>query len=363
MIKKSFFNYLISPFGSISTKKVLQVNPTISSNRNEVGEVVVFLVEYNSDSCIFKKLDSIEESYKHLHTKEISWINIDGIKKSEVDKIAGHFGIHPLIVEDIVSLGQRPKTDQINGLLFCVLNMLYFNEKESSVEAEQISIVLGKDFVISFQEDATKDVFNQLREKIKITNSKVRQNKADFLFYTLLDSIVDHYYIVMEKLAEKIEALEEDVLKNSDSRTLIKINMLRKEMILLKRSIGPVRELINGILKSENELIESKTEKYFKDVFDHIIQANDLAENYRDMMINLHDLYMSHVNLKQNEVMKLMAIVTCLLAPATVIGAVFGMNFEQIPMLHNKWGFGVCVLLMVVIPIWMISFFKKRKWF
>jgi len=363
MIKKSYFNYLINPLGSLSTKKVLQVNPTVASNRKEADNIAIYLVEYNSESCVFKKLDNIEDSYKHLHTKEISWINIDGIKKSEVEKIASHFGIHPLIIEDIVSSGQRPKTDQINGLLFCVLNMLYFNEKESSVETEQISIVLGKDFVISFQEDATRDVFNVLREKIKISNSKVRQNGADFLFYTLLDSIVDHYYLVMENLAEKIEALEEDILKNSDSRTLIKINMLRKEMILLKRSIGPVRDLINGILKSENELIESKTEKYFKDVFDHIIQANDLAENYRDMMINLQDLYMSHVNLKQNEVMKVMAIVTCLLAPATVIGAVFGMNFEQIPMLHNKWGFGICVLLMVSIPIWMISFFKRRNWF
>ena len=363
MIKKSYISYLLNPLASLSTKKVLQVNPTIASNRKEATDMAVFLVEYNNENCIFKKLENIEQSYDHLHTKEISWINIDGIKKTEVEKISGHFGIHPLIVEDILSTGHRPKTDQINGLLFCVLNMLYFNEKDCSVETEQISIVLGKDFVISFQEDASRDVFNSLREKIKIPNSKVRQNGADFLFYTLLDSIVDHYYIVMEKLAEKIEELEEDIIKHADNRTLIKINMLRKEMILLKRSIGPVRDLINGILKSENELIELKTEKYFKDVFDHIIQANDLAENYRDMMINLQDLYMSHVNLKQNEVMKVMAIVTCLLSPATVIGAVFGMNFEQIPMLHNKWGFGICFLLMVSIPIWMISFFKRRNWF
>lgn len=363
MIKKSYLSYLINPLGSLSTKKVLQVNPTIVSNRKEVENAAVFLVEYNNENCVFKKLNSIEDSYHHLHTKEISWINIDGLKKSDVEKIAIHFGIHPLIVEDILSSGQRPKTDQINGLLFCVLNMLYFNEKDASVESEQISIVLGNNFVISFQEDASKDVFNPLREKIKIASSKVRQNGADFLFYTLLDSIVDHYYLVMEKLAEKIEELEEDIIKHADNRTLVKINLLRKEMILLKRSIGPVRDLMNGILRSESELIEPKTEKYFKDVFDHIIQANDLAENYRDMMINLQDLYMSHVNLKQNEVMKLMAIVTCLLAPATVIGAIFGMNFEQIPMIHNKWGFGISFALMLLFPIWMILFFKKRKWF
>ena len=163
-----------------------------------------------------------------------------------------------MIVEDILSIGQRPKTDQINGLLFCVLDMLYFNEKEASVEAEQISIVLGKNFVISFQEDKSRDVFNGLREKLKINSSKIRQNGADFLFYSMIDAIVDHYYLVMEKLGDKIEQLEEDIIRSSNSRSLVKINNLRKEMILLKRSNGPVRDLIHGILRSENELIEEK---------------------------------------------------------------------------------------------------------
>ncbi|HMJ45889.1 MAG TPA: magnesium/cobalt transporter CorA, partial [Ferruginibacter sp.] len=255
------------------------------------------------------------------------------------------------------------KMDEINGLVFCLLNMLYFNEKDTSVETEQISIVLGKNFVISFQEDASKDVFNPLRDKIKIAVSKVRQNGADFLFYSLIDSIVDHYYTVMEQLGEKIENLEEDIIRNANKKSLANINMLRKEMIVLKRSISPVREMVNGILRSESDLIEEKTGKYFKDVYDHIIQANDLAENYRDMMMNLQDLYLSNVNLKLNEVMKVMAIVTCLLAPATVIGGIFGMNFERIPLLHNQWGFFISVGLMLIVPLWMILIFKRRGWF
>ena len=241
--------------------------------------------------------------------------------------------------------------------------MLYFNEKDSSVEAEQISIILGKDFVISFQEDAKRDVFNPLRERLKITGSKIRQNGADFLFYSLIDMIVDNYYLVMEKLGEKIEALEEDIIRNANTRSLAKINNLRKEMIILKRSVAPVRELVNGILRSENELIQERTEKYFKDVYDHIVQANDLAENYRDMMINLNDLYLSNVNLKMNEVMKVMAVVTCLLAPATVIGGIFGMNFESIPLLHNKWGFFISVGIMLCVPLVMVRIFKRRGWF
>ena len=241
--------------------------------------------------------------------------------------------------------------------------IVYFNAKESTVEIEQVSIVLGKNFVISFQEDAEKDVFNPLRERLKINTSRVRQNGADFLFYSLIDMIVDNYYVVMEKLGEKIEILEEDIVRNANSRSLVNINNLRKEMIILKRSIAPVRELVNGVLRSESDLINEKTERYFKDVYDHIIQANDLAENYRDMMMNLNDLYLSNVNLRMNEVMKVMAVVTCLLAPATVIGGIFGMNFESIPLLHNKWGFFISVGLMLFIPIIMIRLFRKRGWF
>ena len=360
---KKYLDYLFNPLDLLRTKEVLQVNPTVIYERKEAVKTNIYIHEYDNNNLLSKEIEKIEDCFKHVNTPEVTWINIDGIKKSDVESLAEHFSIHQLIVEDILSLGQRPKMDQINGLLFCVLNMLYFNEKEATVESEQISIVLGKNYVISFQEDESRDVFNGVREKIKINGSKIRQNKADFLYYAIIDAIVDHYYLVMEKLGERIEQLEEDIIKYSSNKTLVKINNLRKEMILLKRSIGPVRDLIHGILRSENELIEDRTEKYFKDVYDHIVQANDLAENYRDIMINIHDLYMSNVNLKLNESMKVMAIVTCLLAPATVIGGIFGMNFERIPLLHNKWGFLISVGLMILIPVWMMRYFKRKNWF
>lgn len=277
--------------------------------------------------------------------------------------ICAYFNIHPLIAEDILSIGQRPKFDEINGTLYCLLSMLYFNKEERYVETEQISIVLGTNFVLSFQEDASKDVFNPLRDKLQIAGSKIRQNRADFLFYSLIDMIVDNYFIVMEKLGEEIETLEEEIIRRSDTRSLGQINTIRKEMIVLKRNVAPVRDLVNGILRSESELIDEKTEKYFKDVYDHIVQANDLAENYRDMMINLQDLYLNKVNLKMNEVMKVMAVVTCLLAPATVIGGIFGMNFSKIPWIHNDLGFFIAVGFMLLIPVWMIIMFRKKGWF
>ena len=231
------------------------------------------------------------------------------------------------------------------------------------MEQEQISIVLGKKFVISFQEDASRDVFNLLRGKLKISNSRIRQATADYLCYSMLDTIVDHYFLVMEKLGDHIEDLEEEVVRKSNKRTLAKINVARKEMIILKRNIPPVSDLINGIIRSESDLLDDRTTKYFKDVHDHIIQAYDLSENYRDMIMSLQDLYLSQVNLKMNEVMKVMAIVTCLLAPATVIGGIFGMNFENVPLLRNHWGFWIAMAFMLFIPVWMLREFKKRGWF
>ncbi len=360
---KNYLDYILNPMDLLRTKKVLQVNPTAMPSRIEPEEVKILVYDFDktTNSCLeFKR---VEDVFHYSSTGTNTWINVDGLKKADVEKLCEHFGVHQLITEDILSTGQRPKTDEINNIVFCLMYMLYFNEKHSAVETEQISIVLGKNFVISFQEDASRDVFNGLRDKLKINASKVRQNGSDFLFYSLIDLIVDNYFIVMEKLGEKIEHLEEDIIRSADKRTLAKINLLRKEMIVLKRSISPVRELVNGILRSESELIEERTEKYFKDVYDHILQANDLAENYRDMMMNLQDLYLSNVNLKLNEVMKVMAIVTCLLAPATVIGGIFGMNFERIPLLHNQWGFFISVGLMLFVPMWMIFIFRKRGWF
>ncbi|MEO6329841.1 MAG: magnesium/cobalt transporter CorA [Ginsengibacter sp.] len=358
-----YLNLLKYPLDLIRTKKLLQVNPTIPASRKEPDNIKIFVYDYSAKEVKEQEASLVTNCYPYLESGSVSWINIDGLRKNDVEDVCNHFGIHPLIAEDILSFGQRPKMDELNGLLFCLLNMLYFNAEDNSVETEQISIVLGKNFVISFQEDETKDVFNPLREKIKIAGSKIRQSGADYLFYSLIDMIVDNYFVVMEKLGEKIEILEEDITRYADTRTLSKINMLRKEMIVLKRNISPVRELVNGILRSENSLIEEITSKYFKDIYDHIVQANDLAENYRDMMINLQDLYLSNVNLKMNEVMKVMAIVTCLLAPATVVGGIFGMNFDKIPWLHNEYGFFIAVSIMLVIPIWMLTMFKRKGWF
>ncbi|HRH59487.1 MAG TPA: magnesium/cobalt transporter CorA, partial [Chitinophagaceae bacterium] len=326
-------------------------------------DITIYAYDYNPTAIKEYSLKTVEECHQFKNNKNNTWINIDGIRKADVEALCAAFDVHPLVTEDILSVGQRPKMDEIEGMLFCLLNMLYFDDKRASIEQEQVSIVLGKDFILSFQEDNKKDVFNLLREKLKLSNTRLRQSGPDFLCYMMIDMIVDNYYAVLEKLGERIEMLEEEIIRFGNNRSLAQINSFRKELIVLKRNIAPVRDLVNGFIRSESELLEDRTTKYFKDVYDHVVQANDLVENYRDMMTSLQDLYMNKVNLRLNEVMKVMAIVTCLLAPATVIGGIFGMNFEVIPLAHQQAGFYIAMGLMFVIPIWMVFFFKRRGWF
>lgn len=356
--------YLPNLFGSNRTKEILSVNPTVIPHREEAKEVVVSVYDYNAETMEEKKFTAIDNCFNYKSSGRTTWINIDGLRKSDVESICAHFDIHPLIVEDILSINQRPKLDEAENSIFCLLNMLYFNEETFAVEQEQISIILAKDAVISFQEDAHRDVFTSLREKLKSPGSKVRQRTADYLCYTLLDMIVDHYFIVMEKLGVRIEEVEEEVSRGNNPRALSHITRLRKELIILKRNFSPVREVVNGFLRSESELLEDRHTKYYKDVYDHIIQASDLSENYRDIMVSLQDLHVNNVNLKMNEVMKVMAIVTCLLAPATVIGGIFGMNFDaNVNFFHQRWGFYTAVGLMLLIPIVMLWMFRRRGWF
>ncbi len=350
-------------FGTRRTKEILHVNPTIIPQREEAGEIKIYAFDYDAETLSELQLSEIKETFPFKTSPRISWINIDGLRKSDIETICEYYGVHPLIVEDILSINQRPKMEEMEGVLFCLLNMLYFNEVTKEVEAEQISIVLGNTFVLSFQEDANRDVFDPIRLRLKLNSGKMRQRSADYLNYSLLDMIVDNYFTVMEKLSIQMEELEEEVIRKSNNRSLAKINKLRKELIVLKRNIGPVRELVNGFIRSESDLLEERHEKYYKDVYDHIIQAYDLSENYRDMLMSLQDLYISQINLKLNEVMKVMAIVTCLLAPATVIGGIFGMNFDIIPYQHHPLGFFIPVVLMLLIPVWMLTIFRRWGWF
>ena len=358
-----YLKYL-NPFVAKRTKEILFVNPTVIPHREEAKEVTVSIFDYNEHTVEEKHITSLEACYAYKTSGHNTWINIDGLRKADVEAMCAHFDIHPLVVEDILSINQRPKMEETEGgNLFCLLNMLYYNEQAHAVEQEQISLILGKEFVISFQEDAHRDVFNPLREKLKLSSSKIRQRSADYLCYTMLDLIVDNYFLVMEKLGLRIEDVEDEITRGNNPRSLAHITQLRKELIVLKRNFSPVRELMNGFIRSDSTLLDDRTNKYFRDVYDHIVQALDLSENYRDIMVSMQDLHINNVNMRMNEVMKVMAIVTCLLAPPTVIGGIFGMNFSKIPFSDHNLGFFITVGVMLVIPAIMLYIFKKRGWF
>ncbi len=353
----------INPF-RIRKQRLMNFNPVdAGSTRKPVDKVQITVFEYDGEMVHEEVMDHVNGCFRFSETSTIKWINVDGVRREEVEAICNHFKIHYLLMEDILSEGQRAKMDEIGDNLFCLLPMMYFRPESSSVEQEQVSMVLGKNVVISFQDDPGRDVFNPVRERLRTSGTKLRNSGADYLLYALLDVIVDNYFIVMDKLGERIELMEDIIPRQPNNRTLGRINYLRKEMQLFKRGIAPVREVMNGLLKSENRLLEESTTKYFKDVYDHIIQATDLTENYRDMVMSLQELYHAQMNLKLNEVMKVLAVVTTLLAPLTVITGIYGMNFEFMPELKHHNGYFFVLGMMALIFAGMIWIFKKRGWF
>lgn len=319
---------------------------------------------YNDQRMAHVTTPSLQECAMHVPEDTVTWINVDGLHKNEVEALCHHFGIHPLLVEDILSVGQRAKADDMESHMFCLMPMLSYNNDTGMVQAEQLSIVLSNHLLISFQPDPQQDPFTPIRERLKNPAAPIRKRvSSDYLAYSLMDAVVDDYFTVLEKLSERLERLEDEVVTRPNNSILLKITLLRHEIMVVKRAITPVRELITSFWHSDNPLINTINRKYFKDVYDHIVLAIEYTENYREMAINVQDLYMNQVNTRMNEVMKILTVVTTLLAPATVIGGVFGMNFDKIPYAHHPHGFTIAVITMLSVSGLMLLFFRKKGWF
>ncbi|SHL91949.1 magnesium transporter [Chitinophaga jiangningensis] len=354
---------VLNPF-KVKKQRMMNYNPAVpTAMRTPVAESRITVFNYSPKSLEEKTLTSVAETYPYMVSENITWINVDGIKKEEVHAIASCFMIHPLLEEDIISVGQRAKMDEIGEQLFCLLPMMYYNAESSAIEQEQVSIVLGKNYVISFQDDPTRDLFDPIREKLRIASSRIRNGSSDYLCYSLIDIIVDNYFVVLDKLGERIELMEDLVQHYPNTKTMARINFLRREVLLFKRSIVPVRELVNGFMKSESDVLEDRDTKYFKDVFDHIVQCTELAETYREMVLNLQEMYHTQLNLKLNEIMKVLAVVTTLMAPLTLLAGIYGMNFDNMPEIHTKNGYFITLGAMGFMLLFMIWLFRKRGWF
>ena len=278
-----------------------------------------------------------------------------------IEKIGQHYDLHPLVLEDILHTGQRPKFEDIEQYLFVVLMMLRFDKENKSVISEQVSLVLGKNFVISFQENVG-DVFEQIRDRIRNSKGRIRKMGSDYLMYALLDAIVDGYFAILENMGETIETLEEELVDDPSKNTLQQIHHLKREMIFLRKSVWPLRELISSLERSESKLIQQSTEAYLRDVYDHTIQVIDTVESFRDMVASMLDLYLSSLSMRMNEVMKVLTIIATIFIPLTFIAGVYGMNFHNMPELSWKYGYPVTLLVMAIISIGMLYYFKRKNW-
>ncbi|WP_344973746.1 magnesium/cobalt transporter CorA [Compostibacter hankyongensis] len=343
-------------------RPVMPYNPvTGSTQRKEAEKVHLRVFNYTPSGCSETVLQDVSEVVPFTEKASVSWVCVNGIRRKEVEALCARYNVDPLIKDDILSMGQRAKMDEIGDILYCLLPAIYF--RNNAVDIEQVSLVLGRNFLLSFGEQAPQDLFESLRERLRQDNTRLRSAGADYLLYSLLDTIVDNYFLAMEKLGEVIEDMEDLIPRRPTNRILVQVNRMRKEVTMIRRAMSPVRELVNGVLKSESPLIQKKTGKYFKDVYDHIIQANDTVESYRDMVMNLQDQYLNNMNLRMNEVMKVLAVVTTLMAPMTVIAGIYGMNFDHMPELHTRYGYFITLGVMGFILMVMIWIFKRRGWF
>lgn len=323
----------------------------------------ISVLDYNEKQYAEKTDVPVEECKGYIDTSTVTWINIDGIHDvSIVERIGEQFGIHPLLLEDVMNTEQRPKLEDFEHHLFVVLKMLTYNEEKGSVDSEQISIVVGPNFVISFQE-REGDVFTPVRERIRNAKGRIRSHGADYLAYSLLDAIIDNYFVILETFGEKIEQLEEEILEDSTGQTSARIHSLKRELIFLRRSVWPLREVINGLGRGESKLIKKSTLVFLRDLYDHTINIIDTTEAFRDTISGMLDTYLTQVSNKMNETMKVLTVIATIFIPITFIAGIYGMNFEFMPELGWKWAYPTLWGFIVLVGITMIIFFKRRRWF
>jgi magnesium transporter len=292
----------------------------------------------------------------------VTWINVDGLHDTAMlEEIGQLFDLHPLVLEDILNTQQRPKSEDYEKHIFVVLKMLSFADESPYIRSEQVSLILGNGYVLSFQE-VTGDVFEPVRQRIRSRKGRICKMGPDYLLYALADAIVDHYFVVLERIEEKLELLEDAVFEDPTVSTLAEIQRLKVELLRFRKAIWPLREAVNGLLREENELITEKTEVFLRDVYDHTIQVIDTVEGFRDTVSGLLDVYLSSVSNRMNEVMKVLTIIATIFIPLTFIAGIYGMNFEYMPELRIPWAYPLVWFAMVVVALLMITYFRRKNW-
>lgn len=328
---------------------------------------VITLMEYDAGSLDERRYDSVEEVFVCRDNPKVSWINVDGLgDEAALRRLGDHFGLHPLALEDVLHTEQRPKVEEFPGHLFIVAQMVYLG-KDAGIQGEQVCIFLGRNFVITMQEESGYDVFDEVRKRLRREGSLARTSGADLLAASLLDAVIDQFFPVLESLGEAIEDFEEEILNRLQRKSLRQLHEFKRTLLQLRRAAWPQREVVAALSHDESGLIVERTKPYLRDCYDHTIQMMDMIESDRDVLAGLMDLYVSSLGIRTNEIMRVLTVVTTLFIPLTFIAGVYGMNFDpkyawNMPELRSPYGYVICLASMVLVAAGQLVFFWRKGW-
>ncbi len=325
------------------------------------------VIEYDDKVFSTRELAAVKDAPDHCRAYDeretVVWINVDGIHEAAfVDELGKRFGLHPLVLEDVMNAGQRPKLEEYDDCLFCVLKMLDVDEDTGHLMVEQISIVIGKGFVLTFQE-RDGDVFEGVRDRIKNHKGKIRKMGADYLAYALIDAIVDHYFVALETMTELVEDLEHRMQEHLDRIDVKEIYTLKREILFLRKTIFPAREVMGELARhEESDLISSAVDVYFRDVHDHVLQVSESLDTTREMVVSMLEQYHSSQGTRMNEVMRVLTVISTIFMPLTFIVGIYGMNFDNMPELRKEYGYFACIGVMALVALGQIIYMKRNRW-
>lgn len=343
------------------TKLGMAPGSVVYTGEQKVERVTLSLIQYDKEHLVEEHDISLESALAQHKTERVDWMNVNGLHDTDlIEQVGEHFGIHPLVLEDIVSPRQRPKVEYFEGYIYVVMRMLRF-DGPGEVDNEQLSLVLGPDYVLTFQE-RPGDVFEPIRERIRNKMGRIRKLGPDYLAYALMDIMVDTYFAMLETYGESIEELEEELLHDPSPDSLKKVTQLKQEMLYMRKAVWPLRELISSLLRDESPLISETVRTFTRDIYDHAIQVIDTVETLRDVLSGLHDFYLSSLSFKMNEVMQVLTIVGTIFIPLGFLAGIFGMNFDYMPELHLRYGYALFWLLALSLVGGMLWYFRRKKW-
>jgi magnesium transporter len=328
--------------------------------REATGKIKIVLTQFNEQEFFEEDFYDLSDCMANRKPGMIKWINVEGVHNiAMIEKIGQLYDIHSLTLEDIVHIDQRPKFEDFEHYLVAILKMIMYDKE---VQSEQLSLLLFEDTVISFQEPQGGDAFDIIRLRLRQAKGRVRKLGADYLFYALLDAVVDWYFITVEKIGDRVEDIEEEIIHRPTRHSLLHLYRLKRQVIYLRKQVWPLRDLISNMIRSESDFLKDETQIFFRDIQDHATRIIDTVETYRDLLSGIMDIYLSNNANKMNEVMKLLTVMTSIFIPVTFIAGVYGMNFDVMPELHSVYGYAAVWVVMLCIMVGMLMYFRKRKW-